>query len=417
MSDLNDKLEYLEDTKTAIKNAIVEKGVAVADSDTFRSYAEKISSITGGGSGGSEDWQPNPNWWDIKTILQEDTRNEINGRSILHKFIELRLNSEDTTEFNLSNNDYDGSTYAVYTSDGVLYTYTDNGANITHTWDKSKDKPVSNDENEHQKTRYVIYYLCNNSSSKKFSTSDLAEVIPNRDRYNYPVLYVIFKLNIEHGNSGTNDYFYNFTNLQSFDFLDGYELTFYNAGDFCHGCLSLVKLPDDKMSLSRYFAGNFSYFCCGCRSLTYLPDLNYSKGKLFDGFCSDSGITNFSETLVMGTNAGGNSIFADNSTVYEYTKCKYFNNVIDISTMTENPFARSSAIVYANFILPKISINLSYFPNLLKDSIKFLADNAPDVTQEATKPTLTLGATLIARAGGQDGEIISTLITKGWNVN
>lgn len=46
-----DKLTYLANTKTQIKNAIVAKGVEVADTDPFRSYAEKIAAITGGGGG------------------------------------------------------------------------------------------------------------------------------------------------------------------------------------------------------------------------------------------------------------------------------------------------------------------------------------------------------------------------------
>ena len=45
MGTTADKLEYLDGTKTAIKNAIVAKGVAVPDGTTFRAYAEKISSI------------------------------------------------------------------------------------------------------------------------------------------------------------------------------------------------------------------------------------------------------------------------------------------------------------------------------------------------------------------------------------
>ncbi len=49
MGTLNDKLNYLSGTKAAIKSAIVEKGVAVGDSDTFRSYAGKISDIDSGG--------------------------------------------------------------------------------------------------------------------------------------------------------------------------------------------------------------------------------------------------------------------------------------------------------------------------------------------------------------------------------
>lgn len=47
MSSIRKKIEYLEATKKAIRDAIVAKGVAVADTDTFRSYADKIDSIKG----------------------------------------------------------------------------------------------------------------------------------------------------------------------------------------------------------------------------------------------------------------------------------------------------------------------------------------------------------------------------------
>ena len=50
MGTITDKLNKLAETKSAIKTAIVNKGVAVSDSDTFASYADKIASIEGGGS-------------------------------------------------------------------------------------------------------------------------------------------------------------------------------------------------------------------------------------------------------------------------------------------------------------------------------------------------------------------------------
>ena len=50
MGTITDKLNKLAETKSAIKTAIVNKGVAVSDSDTFASYANKIASIEGGGS-------------------------------------------------------------------------------------------------------------------------------------------------------------------------------------------------------------------------------------------------------------------------------------------------------------------------------------------------------------------------------
>ena len=52
MGTLADKLQYLKDTKDAIMNAIIEKGVEITSSDTFRSYADKIKSIVAGGGGG-----------------------------------------------------------------------------------------------------------------------------------------------------------------------------------------------------------------------------------------------------------------------------------------------------------------------------------------------------------------------------
>lgn len=48
MGTITDKLNKLAETKSAIKTAIVNKGVSISDSDTFASYADKISSISGG---------------------------------------------------------------------------------------------------------------------------------------------------------------------------------------------------------------------------------------------------------------------------------------------------------------------------------------------------------------------------------
>lgn len=55
MGTIAEKLTYLEGTKSAIKDAIIAKGVDVTDNDTFRSYAEKIEAIEGGGSCDSQE--------------------------------------------------------------------------------------------------------------------------------------------------------------------------------------------------------------------------------------------------------------------------------------------------------------------------------------------------------------------------
>lgn len=56
MGTVVEKYQYLEGTKEAIKKAIKGKGVDVSDTDTFRSYAEKIQNI-GGGGGGSDTFE------------------------------------------------------------------------------------------------------------------------------------------------------------------------------------------------------------------------------------------------------------------------------------------------------------------------------------------------------------------------
>ena len=55
MGTIVEKIQYINGTKEAIKKAIKGKGVEILDTDTFRSYAEKIESI--GGGGGSDTFE------------------------------------------------------------------------------------------------------------------------------------------------------------------------------------------------------------------------------------------------------------------------------------------------------------------------------------------------------------------------
>lgn len=66
---VKDKLDYLNDTKQAIKTAIQGKGQAVSDNDTFRSYADKINAI-----------ETSPSLID-KTITENGTYNAIDDNA------------------------------------------------------------------------------------------------------------------------------------------------------------------------------------------------------------------------------------------------------------------------------------------------------------------------------------------------
>ena len=45
MGTIGDKLAYLDGTKQAIKQALINKKIKVTDEDTFRSYAEKLDNL------------------------------------------------------------------------------------------------------------------------------------------------------------------------------------------------------------------------------------------------------------------------------------------------------------------------------------------------------------------------------------
>lgn len=100
------------------------------------------------------DWQPNPNWWDIKSVISSDRRN------FPGKVIFLFYNFSDTSTFVSSASN---RLRAIETSDGAYYefdvpeTAQPYEQTIKHTWDTSKDK----DDGTGKKTRWVMYFFDN----------------------------------------------------------------------------------------------------------------------------------------------------------------------------------------------------------------------------------------------------------------
>lgn len=112
-----------------------------------------INSLPEAGQGGSnsDEWQPNPTWWDIEKIYNEDTT-----KGYTYKTIFLIDNAMASTKINTFINFVSEVGLAMKTSDGAFYENVD--ATATHTWDTSKDKPCLIDGEEVYKTRYIIIY-------------------------------------------------------------------------------------------------------------------------------------------------------------------------------------------------------------------------------------------------------------------
>ena len=61
MGTMIEQMNLALDTKTKIREAIIDKGMEVKEEDTFASYPDKIKEIG--------DWKPQPDWYDIEKIL------------------------------------------------------------------------------------------------------------------------------------------------------------------------------------------------------------------------------------------------------------------------------------------------------------------------------------------------------------
>jgi len=413
MATIAEQLTSLANTKTAIKQAIVDKGVQVADDTPFSGYAAKIGEISGGG-GATDEWQPNPNWWDIRKILDEDTRDYAGKVGV------ILYNFNDVSDFTLER----WRMTAVATSDGAFYTYEDNGANVSHNWDTTQDK----DDGRGFKTRWVIYYYTEDTTSDTFGQSNAKFGWA----YNH-IAYLVLRINCS---SGTSFCYQQFL-LEAIDNV-GYSINGTSFSSFCNNCYSLRKLPD-VLDTSNGTA--FNAFCSNCYSLQKLPDvLDTSKGTNFSSFCSacyplqklpdvldTSNGTSFSSFCnncyslqklpdVLDTSKGTNFL-------YYFSNC-YSLQVIPTITMAANttnipsynkPFSGTFWLKELPLTLPSnTDFWLDGSKRISIESFRYIADHAPDVT--ATPRTLTVGSTNISRINAADPTIITDLNAKGWTV-
>jgi hypothetical protein len=363
----------------------------------------------------SDEWQPNPNWWDIKKILDEDTR-DYKGKVgvILYNF-------NDVSDFQLSSS---GLT-AVATSDGAFYSYADNGSKVSHNWNTAQDK----DDGRGFKTRWVIYYYTTDTTGDMFAQSDAKFGWA----YNY-IAYLVLRINCSYG-----AYFcQNQRLLEAIDNL-GYSISGTNFSSFCSNCNSLTKLPDNldtsKGTMFSGFCGfcyslaklsdgldtssgtDFRNFCTNCSTLVKLPDgLDTSSGTNFSSFCTGCySLVKLPDGLdtSSGTNFGG---FCSNcyslQTAPEITMSA---NTTAITSKYSGPFNGSSWVKELSLTLPSnTNFWLEMSTRISIESFRYVADHAPDVT--ATPRTLTVGSTNISRINAEDPTIITDLNAKGWTV-
>lgn len=385
MSTITDKLTYLQDTKTAIKNAIVGKGVNVSDSDTFRSYANKISSITTSG-GSSDDWQPQPDWWDIDAILENDTEDYAG------KMIVLLNDTYDTTQMTCSYGSLMNADL-VKTSDGVTYS---RGENINHTWDKTQDKECSLG----YKTRYLIFYFKDGNNSMG---------VWNFSQIGFS-LYIVYK-NLTITTSNITYQYPQLSYLQGIKWINctynsnGFQISNYEIRSFK---TTNVTFPSIK-SLSGVFSNTISlnsedintlYSLMHNSNITNLSGCFQGRLKITTIDLIDTSlVTNFSRT------------FYDNRTV-NTIKNLNFDSATDVGYC----FTSCTNLIHIENIsnIKKSGISLSNSTLLTHQSLINVLNALYDYsTDEENTYTLTLGTTNLAKLTDEEKKIATD---RGWTL-
>lgn len=198
--NLEDKLNLILEYKNDIKNSLINKGSDIDNLTPLSDYAEKIDNLP---TSSDIEWAPDPLWWDIETILKEDTFNgSFDGSNpdgkTYKKIIALFDDSRNTISFRGTINpaSYAGFPYARF-SDGTTFTEIYNNSNgHSHTWDKSKDKPSSASD---KKTRYAIFYL-------PIEDKDYVLTNPHGGALEgvfAEAIYIITELKLKYDNGGT----------------------------------------------------------------------------------------------------------------------------------------------------------------------------------------------------------------------
>lgn len=411
LSNLPTAINSITGSATLITKTITENGTYNASDDNANGYSQVTVNVEA-----SDEWQPDPLWWDIKTILQNDPDRANYGGA----YIYLICDDFDTTQFNLykaTSTPLESYPVAAKTSDGVMYTNTSSSSSqsFTHTWDKTKDKQSSDPD---VKTRYIIFYTPSNRCNAVAPTG-----------LSYVVLYAIYDVSPSLTNQVQNfGILNNAFKLQAFEFVNGNstqgKTDFVN---FCSSCANLQFLPNGVDTSS---GTNFNSFCNNCYSLKKMPQLDVSNGTNFLNFLTNcrSLTGEYFFDLSLSTNnsyvlqqAGSGyykikvgSLVKANQNFPGYLMSKSLD--LDLSNLETSSTATVSGgrlLENVKIKLPRNNFNISDSNNLSKESLQYMADNAPTVSSK----TLRLSFVNITRAGGATGTIISKLTNKGWTVN
>lgn len=300
-----DKLNKLITTKSAIKEAIQNKGVTVTDADTFASYADKISSISSGGGGGYE--------FDF-TVLGYNQEECKDANDIANVAITLG----DFTQSQIT----EAIAYGKELYDG--------GYSITNE-NVDKDKLLFYPKLE-------LPYMYNNSKVLYIPNVEYSSTgsYTQSSAYNNYFLYKVGSINAVFTDSHYSYIFFN--NCTSLREVGDINITgkVIPYSNFFQQCYALRKIGNMNTTGST----DFIYMFYNCSSLTSIPQLDTSSGTSFINMCNNcSSLTSIPQLdTSKGTNLASIFFNCSNLKRIEGISLKSLNKTVSYSYLTGKNF-------------------------------------------------------------------------------
>ena len=269
MSTTADRLNYLENTKLAIKQALTDKGVTVSDSDTFRSYANKIDEIQSGGTQifyTDEPAPTSPSYNKIINTIKKIDLSQMTEITLGHLFEYCSGLEEIIWPSNLKK---------MLENKAEMYTYY-----TFRDCSSLKSIDLSNFYTGNSHSMTYMFYGCSNLTSLNLSTFDTSKVTDMA--YIFGMCLKLTSLDIS-----------------TFDTSNVKNMTY-----MFYGCSNLTSL-----NLSTFDTSEVIYITCmfyGCSNLTSLNLSTFDTSKVTSNsmmFNSCNSLTN----VVWGNNWASNS--------------------------------------------------------------------------------------------------------------